>query len=145
MSEPAQNYKNHAKLVPLFHFVAFPLLFINLAWAVWRATQAPSADTIIAAGTEAALVLVFFFARVFALKVQDRVIRLEMRMRLRELLPIGLHPRIADFTPEQLVALRFASDAELPDLAQVVLRDHITSKKTIKLMVKDWNADHLRA
>lgn len=145
MSEPAQNYKNHAKIVPLFHFVAFPLLFANLVWAVWRATQMPSVDTIIAAATATALVLLFFFARIFALRVQDRVIRLEMRLRLRELLPIGLHPRIVDFTPEQLVALRFASDAELPDLAQVVLRDHITSKKVIKLMIKDWNADHLRA
>ncbi len=145
MPEPAQSYKNHAKTVPLFHFVAFPLLFANLVWAVWRATQTPSADSIIAAATAVALILLFFFARIFALRVQDRVIRLEMRLRLRELLPIGLHPRIADFTPEQLVALRFASDAELPDLAQAVLRDHITSKKVIKLMIKDWNADHLRA
>lgn len=145
MSEPAQSYKNHAKTVPLFHFVAFPLLSANLVWAVWRATQTPSADSILAATTAAALVLVTFFARVFALRVQDRVIRLEMRLRLRELLPIGLHPRIVDFTPEQLVAMRFAGDAELPDLAQVVLRDHITSKNVIKLMIKDWNADHLRA
>ena len=145
MPEPFQNYENHAKLVPLFHFVAFPLLFINLAWAVWRVTRAPSVDTIIAAGTAAALGLVFFFARIFALKVQDRVIRLEMRLRLRELLPLGLHPRIVDFTPDQLVALRFASDAELSELAQTVLRDHITSRKAIKLMIKDWNADHLRA
>jgi len=145
MAEPAQNYQNHAKTVPLFHFVAFPLLFVNLLWAVWRATQAPGVDTIIGATTAVALVLVSLFARAFALRVQDRVIRLEMRLRLRELLPIGLHPRIVDFTPEQLVALRFASDAELPDLAQAVLRDHITSKKAIKLMIKDWNADHLRA
>ena len=145
MPEPVQNYKNHAKLVPLFHFVAFPLLFVNLVWASWRAWQAASADTIIAVATAAALILVSLFARSFALKVQDRVIRLEMRLRLRELLPIGLHPRIVDFTPDQLVALRFASDAELSELAQIVLRDHITSRKAIKLMIKDWNADHLRA
>lgn len=145
MPESVQNYKNHAKVVPLFHFVTLPLLFVNLVWAVWRAMQTPSADTIVAAATAAALVLVMFFARIFALRVQDRVIRLEMRLRLRELLSIGLHPRIVDFTPEQLVALRFASDAELPELAQVVLRDRITSKKVIKLMIKDWNADHLRA
>jgi len=145
MSEPVQNYKNHAKLVPLFHFVALPLLLGNLVWAMRRATQAPSGETIIAATTAVALILAVLFARAFALRVQDRVIRMEMRMRLRELLPIGLHPRIVDFTPEQLVALRFASDAELADLAQTVLRDHITSKKAIKLMIKDWNADHLRA
>ncbi len=80
----------------------------------------------------------------FALRVQDRVIRLEMRLRLRELLPLGLHPRIVDFTPSQLVAMRFASDAELSDLAVAVLRDHIHDKKVIKQMIKDWNADHLR-
>ena len=145
MSEPIQNYKNHAKFVPLYHFVAFPLIFINFVWAVTRAAEAPSADTIIAATTGAALILIFFFARIFALRVQDRVIRIEMRLRLREVLPLGLHPRISDFTPDQLVALRFATDAELPDLAQTVLRDRITSKKAIKLLIKDWEADHLRA
>jgi hypothetical protein len=145
MPEPVQNYKNHAKFVPIYHFVAFPLLLTNFVWAVWRASQAPSADTIIAAGTGFALIILFFLARLFALKVQDRVIRLEMRLRLRELLPLGLHPRIADFTPGQLVAMRFATDAELPDLAQTVLRDRITDKKAIKLMIKEWNGDHLRA
>jgi hypothetical protein len=145
MSEPAQSYKNHAKTVPAFHFVAVPLLMVNLVWAVRRATEAPSADTVIAATTAVALIIVAFLARIFALQVQDRVIRLEMRLRLREVLPIGLHPRIVDFTTGQLVALRFASDAELPELAQVVLRDHITNKKAIKLMIKEWHADHQRA
>ncbi len=144
MPERIQNFKNHAKTIPLYHFVAFPLLAVNFGWAVRRAVQAPSAETVIAATTGFALVAVFFFARIFALRVQDRVIRLEMRLRLRELLPIGLHPRIADFTPDQLVALRFASDAELPDLAQAVLRDRLTDKNAIKKMIKDWKADHLR-
>jgi hypothetical protein len=145
MSEPVQNYKNHAKFVPIYHFVAAPLLLANFIWASVRASQAPSADTIIALGTAAALIILFFMARLFALRVQDRVIRLEMRLRLREVLPIGLHPRIVDFTPEQLVALRFATDAELSELAQTVLRDGINSKKAIKLMIKEWEADHLRA
>ena len=85
-----------------------------------------------------------FLARVFALRVQDRVIRLEMRLRLKELLPAALHPRIVEFTPGQLVALRFASDAELADLAQTVLRDKISDKKTIKSMIKVWNPDQVR-
>lgn len=145
MSEPVQNYKNHAKIVPLFHYVAFPILVANLVWAVRGAFKAPDAATVIAAATAIALILMFFFARVFALKVQDRVIRLEMRMRLKELLPPDLHGRIEDFTPAQLVALRFAGDAELPELAQTVLRDGITDQKQIKLLIKDWKADHLRA
>lgn len=144
MSEPVQNYKNHAKFVPVYHFVAFPLIVLNLGWAVYRLVQLRTADSLVNALTALALVIVFFMARVFALKVQDRVIRLEMRLRLREVLPPGLLPRVTDFTPDQLVAMRFASDAELPDLATAVLRDHIHDKKVIKQMIRDWQADHLR-
>jgi len=144
MSEPVQNYKNHAKFVPVYHFVAFPLIAINLVWSWYRMFEVRSGDSIVAALTATALVLLFFLARIFALRVQDRVIRLEMRLRLREVLPPGLIPRIVDFTPAQLVAMRFASDAELPDLAVAVLRDHIHDKKVIKQMIKDWQADHLR-
>jgi hypothetical protein len=144
MPEPVQTYKNHAKLVPMFHFVVLPLLLVNLVWAAKVAVQTPDTATIIAVATAAALVILAFLSRVFALKVQDRVIRLEMRLRLRELLPAALHSRIAEFTAGQMVAMRFASDAELPELAQAVLRDRITDKKAIKLMIKDWTPDHHR-
>lgn len=145
MSEPVQTLKNHAKFVPVYHFVAFPLIVVNFIWCWVRLFQLQTADSLVAALTSTALVILFFMARVFALRVQDRVIRLEMRLRLREVLPLGLHPRIVDFSPAQLVAMRFASDAELPDLAVAVLRDHIHDKKVIKQMIKEWNADHLRA
>ena len=145
MSEPIQTYKNHAKMVPLYHYATYPLLAANLSWAASAAMKAPGAATIIAFGTACALILVAFFARAFALKVQDRVIRLEMRLRLRELLPPALHPRIAEFTAGQMVALRFASDSELPELAQTVLRDRITDKKAIKLLIKNWTPDDARA
>ncbi len=144
MSESVQNYKNHAKFVPAFHFVAVPILLVNFIWATRHAIQAPATPTILAAATALAFLLVAFLARLFALKAQDRVIRLEMRMLLRELWPAGLHPKIVEFTTSQLVALRFASDAELPELAQAVLRDGITSQKQIKLMIKNWKADHQR-
>lgn len=145
MAEPAQTYKNHSKFVPAYHFVAFPLIVINLGWALYRMFSLRTGDSIVNALTAIALVIVFFMARIFALRVQDRVIRLEMRLRLREVLPLGLHPRIVDFTPDQLVAMRFASDEELPELATVVLRDHIHDKKVIKQMIREWQADHLRA
>ncbi len=144
MSDPVQNYKNHTKFVPPFHFVAVPILLVNFIWATKHAIEGPAAPTILAAATALALLLLAFLARIFALKAQDRVIRLEMRLLLRELWPAGLHPRIGDFTTSQLVALRFASDAELPELAQTVLRDGITSQKQIKLMIKNWKADHQR-
>jgi hypothetical protein len=145
MAEPVQTYRNHSKFVPAYHFVAFPLIVINMVWAMYRMFSLRTGDSIVNALTAIALVIVFFMARIFALRVQDRVIRMEMRLRLREVLPLGLHPRIIDFTPDQLVAMRFASDEELPELATVVLRDHIHDKKVIKQMIREWQADHLRA
>jgi len=87
----------------------------------------------------------FFFARIFALKVQDRVIRLEMRMRLQQVLPPDLRGRIPEFAVGQLVALRFAGDAELPELARKVLDEKLTDRSAIKKMIRDWQPDELRA
>ena len=91
-----------------------------------------------------AFIVTGLFARVFALKAQDRVIRLEERLRMRELLPPDLQGRIHEFTPEQLIGLRFASDAELPALAATVLRDNVEKRDAVKKMVKNWRADDLR-
>ncbi len=79
------------------------------------------------------------------LTVQDRVIRLEVRLRMQQLLPAEIRPRISEFTVGQLVALRFASDAELPDLARKVLQDKLTDRKAIKQLVRDWQPDFVRA
>ena len=102
-------------------------------------------QTVIALLLSIAFLLVFFFARIFALTVQDRVIRLEMRLRMQQLLPLDLRSRINDFSVNQLIALRFAGDEELPELARKVLEDKIDHRKTIKKMVKNWQADLLRA
>jgi hypothetical protein len=92
-----------------------------------------------------ALLTFALFARLFALTVQDRVIRLEMRLRMAEILPADLQPQIPEFTVGQLVSLRFASDAELPALARKVLDDKMESRKAIKQMIKDWQGYYLRA
>src|SRR5436190_13729388 len=140
-----QNFSNHAKFVPLFHFVAVPILVANFGVAAWRAIRQPGWETTLAALVAAALVITIFLARVFALRVQDRVIRVEMRLRLRELLPPDLQPRVVEFTTPHLVALRFAGDRELPALARRVLDERLEDRKAIKQMVVDWQADHLRA
>lgn len=85
------------------------------------------------------------YARLFALAVQDRVIRLEMRLRLQELLPAELRTRVPEFTVGQLIALRFAGDEELPALAQKLLDQKLTDRKAIKKMVQKWEPDYLRA
>jgi hypothetical protein len=145
MANSPQSLQNHARIVPLYHGVAFPIIVINLLWSAYRAFTRPSWETVLAALMGVALVLLFFFARIFALTVQDRVIRLEMRLRLREVLPPDLATRISEFTTGQLVALRFASDRELPGIARRVLDERLQDKKVIKALVQDWQADHLRA
>jgi hypothetical protein len=87
----------------------------------------------------------FVYMRTFPLTVQDRLIRLEMRLRLDRVLPADLKARIPDLTVSHLVALRFASDAELPALVREVLEGKTTRPKDIKQKIRDWQADHLRA
>ena len=138
-----QSYARHRRNRPVYWFV-YVVFFADLVWATYRFVQTPSVGLALAVLTAVALLVLTLYARIFALTVQDRVIRMEMRLRLRELLPGSLQPRIREFTKGQLVALRFASDAELPELAEQVLRDNIQDRAVIKQMVKDWEADHLR-
>ena len=140
-----QSLENHAKFVPGFHIGVLGIFGINLVQAVVRLVRNFSVDTAIGLLTAVGLILCALFARMFALTVQDRVIRLEMRLRLERLLPSDLRGRIGEFTISQLVALRFAGDAELADLARKVLEGRIEDRKAIKRMVKDWQADWLRA
>jgi hypothetical protein len=93
----------------------------------------------------AALLILVIYARLFALTVQDRVIRLEMRLRMERVLPPDLRARIPEFTVPQLISLRFASDMELPLLARQVLDEKLNDRKAIKRRVKEWQADFLRA
>ena len=141
---PPQTFANHRRNRPLYLAVYF-ILFLNILWTAYRAVSSPSIDSANAALAAVAIGLLSFYARVFALTVQDRVIRLEMRLRLRELLPAALHARLHEFTHRQLVAMRFASDGELPALAERVLRDNIQDGRAIKEMIKTWEPDHLRA
>ena len=145
MAEPMpQTFANHTRWVPLYHFVIAPIFILNLVWSLYLLVTGFSAHTVIGALFAFALLLTFFFARVFALSAQDRVIRLEEQLRMRELLPQNLQPRINDFTTGQLVALRFASDAELPALARKVLDENITSLKAIKEQIQTWRPDYQR-
>ncbi|MFZ3332099.1 MAG: DUF6526 family protein [Candidatus Acidiferrales bacterium] len=140
-----QTFANHAKLVPMFHYFVLPVLVINLVSSIVHGVRHFSVNSVIAALVAAALLVLAFYARIFALTVQDRVIRLEMQLRLQNLLPADLRPRIPEFKVAQLVALRFASDAELPDLARKVLAENLQSRKNIKQLIRNWQPDNLRA
>jgi Family of unknown function (DUF6526) len=145
MSPTSQSFKNHTKFVPIYHAFALPVAAANAVTLVFRAIKEPSWDTVIAALMGIVLAIVFVLFRVFALTVQDRVIRLEMRLRLREVLPSDLQARIPELTRHQLVALRFAGDKELPTLVRRVLDEHLEDRKAIKMLIQDWQPDHLRA
>lgn len=146
MAQPSpQTLENHMRILPVYHYVALPLLVVNLFFTLYQAVVAFSWPNLVAFGLALGLILLFFLARVMALSVQDRVIRLEETLRMRALLPADLQPRIGEFTVKQLVALRFASDGELADLARQVLDGKIHDQKAIKTMVREWRADYQRA
>jgi hypothetical protein len=143
-----QNLANHTKFFPLFHFFVLPVLLVNLGIQVYRLYEFWNTFTfrgIFNVLLALALIAGFLSARRFALAVQDRVIRLEERLRYQRLLPADLQPRIEEFTVAQLVSLRFASDAELPALARKVLDEKMQERKAIKQLVKSWKPDYLRA
>jgi Family of unknown function (DUF6526) len=145
MAEREQNYKNHTRLFPLFHFVVLPIMllnFLNSVRHVWLAPTWSTAWAMVVAFGFAALAL---SARVMALAVQDRVIRLEMQLRLMRILSPDLQSRIAALKRGHFVALRFASDEELPGLVREITDGRLQTPKEIKLRVKNWQADWLRA
>ena len=144
MAEQGQNFDNHTRFVPAYHYVAMPIFVLNFLWSVYRLIGVYTFQAFLNVLVAVALVILFLFARVFALAAQDRVIRLEMRLRMRELLPDDLQGRISEFTPKQMVGLRFAGDAELPALARKVLDESITAATPIKKLVTDWQGDYHR-
>jgi hypothetical protein len=140
-----QNFANHTKIFPPFHFFVVPILLVNLGVQLYRLKFGITFATVFSILLAVALILGFLSARMFALSVQDRVIRLEERLRYQRLLPSDLQPRIEDFTVAQLVSLRFACDTELPALARKVLDEKLQERKAIKQLVKNWKPDYLRA
>jgi hypothetical protein len=145
MAEREQSFKTHARWLPLFHFFVIPVLLANVLVAAWRLIQFPGLGTAYGVVFAVAVLALGLLSRTQALTVQDRLIRLEMRLKMRQLLPPELQPRINDLTHRQLVALRFASDAELADLVREVLAGKLTTPKDIKMHVKNWQGDWLRA
>jgi len=143
--EKVQNFENHARVIPGFHGFVFFVLVLNLVWALVQLRNGITFGSLLSVLLAAALIGLFFYTRIFALTVQDRVIRLEMQLRLARLLPTDLQPRIAEFTVGQLVSLRFAGDDELPALARQVLEEKLNDRKAIKRRIKNWQGDFLRA
>lgn len=141
-----QNLSNHTRFSPPFHFFVLPVMLLNFGWSIyrWKVVEF-SFDGLVSVIFAFAVLIGFISVRTMAMKVQDRVIRLEERLRFERVLPADLQSRIPEFTIQQLVALRFASNSELPELARKVLDENVKDRKAIKQLIKTWRPDYLRA
>jgi len=143
MSEKVpQTYANHRRFDPWFHAVAFPLLLLAFVGACIHCVRHPGAgiwEVFLAAG----VLVLLFRVRIYALRVQDRLIRLEETLRMKAILPEAWHVRIRELAPDQFVGLRFASDEELPVLVQAAL-DEKLSGEAIKKRIRMWRPDTFR-
>ncbi len=144
-AQVAQTFANHRRYHPTWHFVAVPVVMLHVTIAAYHAWRFPTRWNIWTVVFAVGVVLAVFAARVQTLRVQDRVIRLEMRLRLREVLPALLAGRIMELSTSQLVGLRFAGDAELPALVERCLKGELKDKEAVKKEVRDWQPDFLRA
>lgn len=143
MPAQAQSFKNHARFHPIFHFVVGPIFMLNVIFAIVLLALKPGWITAWVLVMSIAALILTFLVRINPLRVQDRVIRLEERLRLTAILPDPLRARVPDLTEGQLIALRFASDKELPALVQRALSENL-SRKQIKQAIVEWRADNWR-
>lgn len=145
MTSRSQSYATHRNF-PAFYFrLAVPLVTIALIAGIVAVWRQPSVTTVAVLSSALASIGALGAARIMANTVQDRVIRLEMRLRLREVLPPTLQGRIGELTRRQLVGLRFAGDGELPGLVERCLAGELTGAEAVKRAIRDWQPDFLRA
>jgi hypothetical protein len=142
-AQTPQDFKNHGRLDPPYHIISTFILVASLIVAIVYLVYHPNFFTAWLVVLSVAVFIPFFKLRIYALKVQDRVIRLEERLRLQALAPAEWHAQINRLTEDQLIALRFAPDEELVELAKQSVAENL-SRKQIKERIKSWRADHWR-
>lgn len=143
MERKPQNYANHPKFNPLYHFFLVPLGLVLLIWNAVNFFRNPAPSSGLLLLMMLAIAVVIYLVRIFPLGVQDRIIRLEERLRLMAVLQEPLRSRIGELEDSQLIGLRFASDSELPELVKRAL-DEKLGLDDIKKAVKDWRPDYKR-
>lgn len=144
MPETAQSFSNHTRWHTPYHFVLFPILFIHFAWCILRLTKAPTLEHAEQFLLSLGLLMMMLLVRVNPLKAQDRIIRLEEQLRYQRLLSADLAARASALPVGFIVAMRFASDAELPRLAQLAVDGAFARPKELKQAVKNWRGDYFR-
>jgi hypothetical protein len=144
MAVSTQTRASHRRFIPIWHFFALPVLVINAFMVAARLARVPTLENTWALVVAIALVIGIFLSRSMPLRAQDRVIRLEERLRLEKILPADLRGRIDDLKPEQLIGLRFAPDNEVPDLTRRALSGELKTRGDIKAAIANWRPDLLR-
>jgi hypothetical protein len=137
-----QTLANHTRLDPAYHLFVLPVAAINLGVTIWNLIKNPGMGAAWYVVLAIAAAIALLKVRLYALKVQDRVIRLEERLRLAQLLSEPLRSRIADLTEAQFIALRFASDAEVAPLVEKALSG--MTRGEIKKAISNWRPDYFR-
>ena len=145
MAQPAQSYANHRRYFPLYHYVALPVLVLHVVVTTSWLIRDPSMEAAWSVVVAVALLAGILANRASTLIVQNRVIRLETTLRLMRVLPPETRVRIAELRLGHLVALRFASDEELPRLVEQCLRGELRSPDEVKRAIRSWQADFVRA
>jgi|SRR5579883_380392 hypothetical protein len=143
MPNKQQTYANHVRIHWVFHFFLAPVTILNLLYRIVLLIRHPNPDAVWTVIMAVALLVLLFLVRIYPLRVQDRVIRLEERLRLSALLPEPLRSRIPELREGQLVALRFASDEELPALVEETLAQNLRGSD-IKKRIRNWRPDYWR-
>ena len=141
----SQNYENHTRWLPPYHFFLAPLMLVNLIFWIVRMVQGPSWDRGMLIILSIGLVALTLLSRIMTLTVQDRLIRLEERLRYKTVLSPELAEKAMGLRRSQVVGLRFASDEELPELVERTLNGEFEKQKDIKTAINNWRADYLRA
>lgn len=144
MADRVQTYASHRRYIPEWHFFALPVLIANAVLTLWEFARHPGFEAGWIALVAVALVIAIWTSRAMALRAQDRVIRLEERLRLDRLLPPALRESAGKLTTSQLIALRFASDDEVEDLAQKIIAGELHTRADIKRAIRKWRPDDLR-
>ncbi|MFM8440014.1 MAG: DUF6526 family protein [Acidobacteriota bacterium] len=139
-----QDYSNHTRWYPLNHFVIAPISLGLIIFQGWRAFQSQETTDLITFVIAILILLLALAARLQALKAQDRVIRLEERLRLKELIGPEDAKAAGSLPPGMLIAIRFASDEELPELARRAVAGEFKNPGDLKRAIKNWRADHHR-
>ncbi len=140
-----QNFENHTRWYPLVHFIVMPMLTANLFYQFYRFGTERSLDRAMQIVLAAAVILGTIAARFQALRVQDRLIKTEERLRYERLLsPEKAAAALERLRARHIISLRFASDEELPSLIERVISGELNTSKEIKREIKNWRPDHFR-